>query len=230
LKSRSIYSNSSGKGWLQKVYSKREAVNFEQTSSRFEVLNSYKHQVHPQLELDEDDECWIVKQRFTSNAKKFLFFSNEQLKKIARKLDEFAKVDLFHGDLCFSNISFDSDGDALFFDWEVSLEVTGKKGIVLRTSPYCLHPDDKEFNRISKKTDLFGLAAITLISCHHPSWRSGLSFDDKKRLILANYLEVSYTSSYSDLIENMTRSILRRRTVLSPDRQAVPRRVFTPHS
>ena len=214
MKSKSINSNSDGKEWLQKVYSKREAVNFENASSRYEALNSHKHQLHPQLELDEDDECWIIKQRYTPNAKKFLFFSNAQLKKIARKLDEVARVGLFHGDLCFSNISFDSDGNALFFDWEVSLEVKGKKGIVLRTSPYCLHPDDKEFNRVSKKSDLFGLAAITLISCHHPSWRSRLSFDDKKRSSLASYLEVFYTSSYSDLIENMTRSILRRRTVL----------------
>ncbi len=214
MKSKNINRNCDTEAWLQKVYCKRKAVNFEEASARFEALNSYKYQVQPQLELVEDDECWIVKQRYTSNSKKFLFFSDEQLKKIAGKLDEIASVGLFHGDLCFSNISFDSDGDVLFFDWEVSLEVTGEQGIVLRTSPYCLHPDDRESNRVSKKSDLFALAAITLISCHHPSWRSGLSFNKKKRLSLANYLEVVNTSSYSDLIAKMTRSIRRRQTVL----------------
>jgi len=161
--------------WYTRVYHKGQSANFERSQNRYKLLKNNAENIYPRLQLSEDKECWTVKQKISKQKYKYMFFSDIQLRKIGQKIDEINILKIHHGDLCFSNIGFDQDENVLLFDWEINLEIRDNNNLILRTTPYCLHPLDKVTNNITKLTDRFSIAALTMISCHNPSWRSNLT-------------------------------------------------------
>jgi len=70
-----------------------------------------------------------------------------------------------------------------------------------------LHPRDKIANRLTILSDRFAIAALTMISCHHPSWRFYLSNNHNSRLRLANYIDSFSNKSSLELVDNIINKI-----------------------
>jgi len=195
------------KSWHRKSFSKFESANFDKSKDRYNILKKNSSSIYPCLELYENDKCWTTSQEILYKAKKNLFFSEKQLKILSKQLDKNSKVGIFHGDLCFSNIDFDKDGNVLIYDWEINLEVLKNKHHYLRTTSYCIHPADKKNNQITEMTDKFGIFALTMISCHSPSWRSALTHNNSLRQRVANYIDNIEDFSYTKLVDQITERI-----------------------
>ena len=194
-------------GWQSKLYCKRKSADFERSHNRYRLLKINAPIIYPKLQLHQDKKYWTVNQKTIQKNNTNFLFSNMQLRKIAKKLDEISHSGIFHGDLCFSNIAFDQEENVLLYDWEINLEIWDNNNLILRTTPYCLHPLDEETNNITKLTDRFSIAALTMISCHNPSWRSNLSFNQILRWRLADYIDSIPNFSNIELVDRTLHKI-----------------------
>ena len=204
----SSQSNKNIKSWKRKKFRKSEAVHRLRASDRFLLLKNNSNNINPNLRLSEDEDNWFVEQMYFPVNKTPLSFTAPRLYKIAEAVDRLFDLNLFHGDLCFSNISFDNQNHLLLFDWEVILERFKKNKFSLRTTPYCLHPEDHKLQKISRLTDIFGIAALTIISIDGSVWRRHLSYDKDSRQKLADYINDIPNFSNVELVDRILHKIL----------------------
>jgi hypothetical protein len=193
--------------WQSKLYCKQISANFERSQNRYRLLKNNALNIYPKLRLHQDNNYWTVNQKIVPKNNTNFLFNNLQLRKIAKKLDEISNFGIIHGDLCFSNIAFDQEENVLLYDWEINLEISDNNNLILRTTPYCLHPLDEETNNITKLSDRFSIAALTMISRHNPSWRSYLSFNQTLRRRLADYIDSIPKFSNIELVDRILHKI-----------------------
>ena len=196
-------------GWYKKLYCKTETVDYGKSQNRYDLLKINAHNIYPHLRLHEDNKYWEVSQKNVQKNNNCIFLNRAQLKKLAEQIDEISNFGLVHGDLCFSNIGFDREENVLLFDWEINLEIRDKNNLILKTTPYCLHPLDQATNNITKLTDRFSIAALTMISCHNPSWRSNLSYNQSLRRRVADYIDSILIFSNIELVDRILHKIER---------------------
>lgn len=98
------------------------------------------------------------------------------------------EVGVVHGDLSTSNFIHRGEDIAALIDWEIPLETMRGNAVELRSTAYVLHPEDLALGQVTKKTDRFAIAALTLISLANPRWRSHLSRNLQVRLWLLDLI------------------------------------------
>ena len=200
------------KGWHKKTHAKAASFNYEKSQNRFHLLKTHNNYIYPNLVLYENNVSWEVYQKHVQTCRGGIFFTKNQINILAEKIDQISSLGIVHGDLCFSNIGFGRDNLILLYDWEINLEIRKKDNLILRTSPYCLHPKDYEERNITELSDRFSMAALTLISCHNVSWRSCLSFNQCNRLRIADFIDSLKSFSNVELVDRLIYKIEGRKS------------------
>ncbi len=127
---------------------------------RSKILGDIGFSLTPRVSVDFSEDWIETHQIKTTVENTFVMgFSYRQLMALAQRVDEFHKVGLVHGDLCTSNIGIKSQ-KVLIFDWEPSLE---HKSGEIRTTPYCIHPDDLTAGIVTNMTDKYSILLYGLM-------------------------------------------------------------------
>mgnify|MGYP002636086423 CR=1 FL=1 len=138
-----------------------EMAHVEHSIHRAEALQLVGSYLAPKVFVDiSNTKITIIQQRAKFDFTFALAVGPQKVILLAKIVDSFHKHGLVHGDLCTSNIGVRS-GKVLIFDWEASLELkTGG----LRTTRYCIHPQDLKAGRISVLTDRYAVTLLALMS------------------------------------------------------------------
>ena len=131
--------------------------------SRIEKINTLSKLIMPHVTILIIGSDIVVSQDLILEYTSFKSeYSVNNLLVLASMVDCWHQEELVHGDLCLSNLG--SHRDAVYvFDWEPLLVWGHDCGVMLRTTPYCLHPHDKKKRCISKLTDRYAVAVLLLI-------------------------------------------------------------------
>lgn len=195
-----------GKSWIEKCFRKSDAANIKRAEERFQNLLCMGGTIYPQISLQETKLEWLVRQEVIKTTEKRYSYSGHELRKVAEGLDRVHNAGLIHGDPCLSNIGFEKSGRVLLYDWEIILEKKVSGRIALRTTPYCLHPEDGRVRHLTRRSDFFGLAALFFVSSHGEQWLSLLSRSQRPREVLGSFANDYLDEGCSAMLDAMTRS------------------------
>ena len=130
---------------------------------RIETIQRIGSALTPPVEAAVCKSGLMTRQRVINFSDTFVQnISQNHILLLARQVTYFHRIGLVHGDLCLSNIGV--RGDKVFvFDWEPCLVL--HRG-VLRTTPYCIHPDDLTSRNLTVLTDRFAVLFLSVISIY----------------------------------------------------------------
>lgn len=130
---------------------------------RIHLIQSACHLLIPAVNIQIRDSLVIVSQALVEEFTLFTTsYKTDHLKVLAKSLQAWHDAELIHGDLCLSNVGWHKN-EVFVFDWEPLLVYTSPKGVLLRTTPYCLHPIDRMRKSISLLTDRYALIMLLLM-------------------------------------------------------------------
>ena len=114
----------------------------------------------PSVDIQIRDTLVIVSQALIKEFTLFTTgYTTDHLKVLAKSVQAWHDAELIHGDLCMSNVGWHKR-DVFVFDWEPLLVYRSPKGVLLRTTPYCLHPIDRMKKSVSMLTDRYALIML----------------------------------------------------------------------
>lgn len=130
---------------------------------RIHLIRSAGHLLIPSVDIQVCDTQVIVSQVFVEEFTLFTSgYTRDHLNILAKSVQAWHDVKLVHGDLCLSNVGWNKQ-DVFVFDWEPLLVYRSPKGVLLRTTPYCLHPIDRMNKSVSVLTDRYALIMLLLM-------------------------------------------------------------------
>jgi hypothetical protein len=146
---------------LDKTYSfgSLEKIDFK----RIDLIRSTAHLLNPSVDIHIRDTQVIVSQALVEEFTLFTSgYTRDHLTVLAKTVQAWHDAELVHGDLCLSNVGWHNQ-DVFVFDWEPLLVYRSPKGVILRTTPYCLHPVDRMNKSVSVLTDRYALIMLLLM-------------------------------------------------------------------
>jgi hypothetical protein len=165
--------------WV-KTAPKAGSASIDRDRERFRNLCAVARLITPQVQFLETDVDWISHQK-NCRAIAGAELTVSKVLYVAELMDELHDAGVVHGDLCTSNLIHDGQDSLGIIDWEISLERRDENSIQLRSTPYCIHPNDIADGLITERTDKFALAALVMINLECPAYRSRLSRDIEAR-------------------------------------------------
>jgi hypothetical protein len=130
---------------------------------RVHLIQSACHLLIPAVNIQIRDSLVIVSQALVEKFTLFTTsYTTDHLKALANSVQAWHDAELIHGDLCLSNVGWHKN-EVFVFDWEPLLVYRSPKGVLLRTTPYCLHPIDRMRKSVSLLTDRYALIMLLLL-------------------------------------------------------------------
>jgi hypothetical protein len=157
---------------------------------RIHLIRSAGHLLFPPVDIQIGDTQVIVSQALIEEVTLFTIgYTTDHLNVLAKIVQAWHDAGLVHGDLCLSNVGWHKQ-DIFVFDWEPLLVWRSPKGVLLRTTPYCLHPIDRTNKTVSVLTDRYALITLLLM---RERIRLGPCFEMRKHLRTAAVLSEDMT-------------------------------------
>ncbi len=130
---------------------------------RIHLIQSACHLLNPSVDIQIRGALVIVSQVLVEEFTLFTTrYTTDHLKVLAKSVQAWHDAELIHGDLCLSNVGWHKN-EVFVFDWEPLLVYRSPKGVLLRTTPYCLHPIDRMRKSVSVLTDRYALIMLLLM-------------------------------------------------------------------
>ena len=146
------------KTWL---FENGQLYDFEH--ERLVALKELGLQLRPKVRVRMTVSKIIIDQHFFSEEfNNYKHLSENMIKKLCELLDYLHTNNLVHGDLCRSNIGVTKKNELLLFDWEPKLLLTQSQTLTFRSSKYCLHPADRNIQKVTCLSDRLAFASLFL--------------------------------------------------------------------
>ena len=138
--------------------------SIENTTACLERIERLRHiggRLKPPVDVCVTPDGISTKQQFVRHFRPLRkVLSNDKILALSKQVALFHSVSLVHGDLCMSNIGI--QGNKLYiFDWEPAIVMS--RGL-LRTTSYCVHPEDFAQRDITLQTDRFSVLFLAALS------------------------------------------------------------------
>ena len=191
--------------WVAKQYEKRSFKHPQKVNDRIHSIALNHHLINPTLKISDAGEYLYVSQKRCRGKRTEGVLSRKQIIRLAEIIDAWHDAGFIHGDLCISNIFVTDNGDLEVIDWEPALEVYDGDSTSLRSTQYCVHPEDLSNHCISYKTDYFALATYFLIATQGRQYLSRMAMYQHLRQRMAVRIQ-GFESAY-ELVSDLYRSI-----------------------
>jgi len=167
---------SDGVVWYSKKYPKSTFKYPGKVRARLESITANLALIEPPLTILETDEFSIVRQKKCVGTK-VDGLSKELIYRLAEQIDSWHQAGFIHGDLSISNIFVSDEYRLEIIDWEPALEIVVDDQTQLRSTPYCIHPDDHQQTIVTFSSDYFALVTYCLLYSKGRHFLSRMAMD-----------------------------------------------------